>query len=59
MVNDVNFDGLPMVYTAILVTVRGIYLIALNDFFTFISNVGHIVRGTWLICLSILSRGFG
>ena len=58
MVNDMSFDGLPTVYITVLVTVRDIYLIALNGFSTFVSNVVYIVRGIWLIRLSVLSRGF-
>ena len=46
MVNDVSFDELPTVCTAIPVTVRGIYLTALNSFFTFVSNVAYIVEDT-------------
>ena len=59
MVNDVSFDGLPMVCTAVHVNVRGIYLTALNDFFTFISKVSYIVGGTWLIRLSTMPHWFG
>ena len=58
MVNDMSFDGLPTIYITVLVTVRDIYLIALNGFSTFVSNVVYIVRGIWLIRLSVLSRGF-
>ena len=58
MVNDISFDGLPTIYITVLVTVRDIYLIALNGFSTFVSNVVYIVRGIWLIRLSVLSRGF-
>ena len=43
MVNDVSFDGLSTVCIAVLVTVLGIYLTALNGFFTFVSNVAYIV----------------
>ena len=46
MVNDVSFDELPTVCTAIPVTVRGIYLTAPNSFFTFVSNVAYIVEDT-------------
>ena len=59
MVNDMSFDGLPTVYIVVLVTIRDIYLTALNGFSTFISNVVYIVRVILLIFLSILSRGFG
>ena len=59
MVNDMSFDGLPTVYIAVLVTIRDIYLTALNGFSTFVSNVVYIVRVILLICMSILSRGFG
>ena len=59
MVNDMSFDGLPTVYIVVLVTIRDIYLTALNGFFTFVSNVVYTVRVILLICLSILSRGFG
>ena len=59
MVNDMSFDRLPTVYIAVLVTIRDIYLTALNGFSTFVRNVVYIVRGIWLIRLSILSRGFG
>ena len=58
MVNDMSFDGLPTIYITVLVTVRDIYLIALNGFSTFVSNVVYIVRGIWLIRLFVLSRGF-
>ena len=58
MVNDVSFDRLPTVCTAVPITVRDIYLTTLNDFFTFISNVAYIIGGTWLIRLSILPRWF-
>ena len=44
MVNDMSFDGLPTIYITVLVTVRDIYLTALNDFSTFVSNVVDIVR---------------
>ena len=56
MVNDMRFDGLPMVCTVVPVTIRGIYLTALNGFFTFVSNLAYIVGGTWLIRLPILPR---
>jgi len=59
MVNDVSFDGFPMVCTVVPVTIQGIYLTIMNGFFTFISNVAYIVGGTWLIHLSILPRWFG
>ena len=58
MVNDMSFDGLSTIYITVLVTARDIYLIALNGFSTFVSNVVYIVRGIWLIRLSVLSRGF-
>ena len=58
MVNDMSFDGLPTIYITVLVTVRDIYLIALNGFSTFVSNVVYIIRGIWLIRLSVLSCGF-
>ena len=58
MVNDMSFDGLPTIYITVLVTVRDIYLIALNGFSTFVSNVVYIVKGIWLIRLFVLSRGF-
>ena len=58
MVNDMSFDGLPTIYITVLVTVRDIYLITLNGFSTFVSNVVYIVRGIWLIRLFVLSRGF-
>ena len=53
-----SFDGLPTIYITVLVTVRDIYLIALNGFSTFVSNVVYIVKGIWLIRLFVLSRGF-
>ena len=59
MVNDMSFDGLRTIYIAVLVTIRDIYLTALNGFSTFVSNVVYTVRVILLICLSILSRGFG
>ena len=59
MVNDVSFDRLPTVCTAVPVTVQGIYLTTLNGFFTFVSNVAYIVKGTYLIHLSILPHWFG
>ena len=59
MVNDVSFDGLMTVCITVPITVRGIYLTALNGSFTFVCNVAYIVEGTWLILLSILPRWFG
>ena len=46
MVNDVSFNEFPMVCTAVSVTIRDIYLTALNGFFTFVSNVAYIIGDT-------------